>query len=261
MKDKRALLRFNVDIVDHCNLNCKCCGHFSPLAEKSFLSLDSFERDCKRLGELSNGEIERLELMGGEPLLHPQIIDLMRVSRLYFKGVINLDTNGILLSSQADDFFKACYDYDVSIYITTYPLKLNGDKFHEISKKHGIKIIYKESDGIASRSWYKNHRDLTGGQNVEKNFHDCKWGNSCYILEDGKLSTCVMPFKTKHFNRYYGEKFIISKSDYIDIHKAKSLDEIMDFLRKPIPFCRYCLPNNAEQIHWGLSSKKIEEWI
>lgn len=40
-KDK---IRFIVDIVDHCNLNCKCCGHFSPLAQKSFLDKETFEK-------------------------------------------------------------------------------------------------------------------------------------------------------------------------------------------------------------------------
>ena len=37
MKEKRELLRFNVDIVNHCNLNCISCGHFSPLAKKELI--------------------------------------------------------------------------------------------------------------------------------------------------------------------------------------------------------------------------------
>lgn len=61
-KDK---IRFIVDIVDHCNLNCKGCGHFSPLAPKSFLDIGTFETDLRRLNELLNGEIYCLEIMGG----------------------------------------------------------------------------------------------------------------------------------------------------------------------------------------------------
>ena len=38
-------IRFIVDIVDHCNLNCKGCGHFSPLASESFLDIETFEND------------------------------------------------------------------------------------------------------------------------------------------------------------------------------------------------------------------------
>ena len=32
-------------IVDHCNLNCAGCSHFSPLAEHWFVDPEAFERD------------------------------------------------------------------------------------------------------------------------------------------------------------------------------------------------------------------------
>ena len=48
-------LKFEVHIVEHCNLNCKQCEHFSPLAEKSYLPVERYERDCRRLSELSRG--------------------------------------------------------------------------------------------------------------------------------------------------------------------------------------------------------------
>ena len=70
---EKEKIRFIVDIVDHCNLNCKCCGHFSPLAPKGFLDINTFERDLKRLHELLYGHIHCFELMGGESLLHPRL--------------------------------------------------------------------------------------------------------------------------------------------------------------------------------------------
>ena len=63
MKEVRQLLRFNVDIVNHCNLNCVGCGHFSPLAKEYYLPLDSFKRDCEQLSKLTGGVIERMEIM------------------------------------------------------------------------------------------------------------------------------------------------------------------------------------------------------
>ena len=32
-----------VNLADHCNLNCQCCDHFSPIAKKTFLD---FEQIC-----------------------------------------------------------------------------------------------------------------------------------------------------------------------------------------------------------------------
>ena len=69
---EKEKIRFIVDIVDHCNLNCKCCGHFSPLAPKGFLDINTFERDLKRLHELLHGHIHCFELNWVvNRLLHP----------------------------------------------------------------------------------------------------------------------------------------------------------------------------------------------
>ncbi len=36
-------------IVDHCNLKCRGCTHFAPLADPYFKSIEEFENDLKRL--------------------------------------------------------------------------------------------------------------------------------------------------------------------------------------------------------------------
>ena len=39
-RDNRPFIdSFNVDVVAHCNLNCKYCDHFAPLAEEEFVDL------------------------------------------------------------------------------------------------------------------------------------------------------------------------------------------------------------------------------
>ena len=68
---KRRFLSFELHIADHCNLKCKGCIHFSPLAEEKFLDTDIFQRDCQRIAELTdNNRLGKIRLMGGEPLLH-----------------------------------------------------------------------------------------------------------------------------------------------------------------------------------------------
>lgn len=263
MKKVRENLRFNVDIVSHCNLNCKCCGHFSPLATPEFLDVVEFQKDLERIAHLTNGEIDRLELMGGEPLLHPQICDFIRISRNLFPDAeINICTNGILLADQTVEFYETCASKEVAIAISNYPIQLPWDRIEEIRKKHKIKIYLVNTSGSDKRLWFKNHRDLTGSQDIESNFDNCPWGNNCVILEHGKLATCVLPFKAPYFNKFYlTDTFEITSSDYIDIYKAESIDEILTFLASPIKFCRYCKPMDDELIEWGTSKKSIEEWI
>ena len=136
-KDK---IRFIVDIVDHCNLNCKCCGHFSPLASKGFLDINTFERDLKRLHELLQGHIHCFELMGGESLLHPRLYDIVRLTAKYVTGEKYLCTNGVLLSSMPDKFYQLCAETDTIISITMYPIDLNWDEINRKVKLFGTKL-------------------------------------------------------------------------------------------------------------------------
>ena len=84
--------------MDHCNLNCKCCNHFSPIATPFFLKLEDFEKDMARIAVLTEGNIGRIWLIGGEPLLHPDIVAFLYSARKFFPDThITLDTNGTLL--------------------------------------------------------------------------------------------------------------------------------------------------------------------
>lgn len=258
-KDK---IRFIVDIVDHCNLNCKCCGHFSPLAQKSFLDKETFEKDICRLYELLNGNIHCLELMGGEALLHPQLEDFITITNQYVSGEKYLCTNGLLLPNLSDKIYKLCADTNTIISITMYPIDIDWDKINMKASLYATKLYCIKSPGKVTKSWFKNLRDSSGSQNMEENFNKCFWKARCVVLEHGRLSSCVVPFKAKFFQKYFHSNiFDTSLNNSIDIYDAKSIDEIVDFLNKPIPCCKYCLPNQEQEIQWGVSKKDINEWI
>ena len=115
-KKINTLLSFAIHIVEHCNLNCISCAHISPVAKECFYDLNEYITEAKCLSSLFCSEIGELLLMGGEPLLHPDIIEFMRVSReAFIYGNILLVTNGILLDSMKQDFWDACRKYDITI--------------------------------------------------------------------------------------------------------------------------------------------------
>ncbi len=87
-----------VNLADHCNLNCQCCDHFSPIASKTFLDFEQYVKDIKRLAYLTDGKIGLMKLQGGEPLLNDRVIDYMKVTRECFPDShICLFTDGVLL--------------------------------------------------------------------------------------------------------------------------------------------------------------------
>ncbi|MDR1810215.1 MAG: 4Fe-4S cluster-binding domain-containing protein [Prevotella sp.] len=254
------MLNFEVNLTNHCNLNCKGCAHFCSIAEKAFYDIAVFERDCKRLSELTRRKIHFIELMGGEPLLNEQIIDFMRIAREYFDGMIKIVTNGILLPKQKAEFWEACRHYGVEIVLSVYPIKIDTVKIYKMAERYGIKITGRKEDGSETKTWYRYRMDLDGKQNNVKNFYSCHAANTYIHLMDGKLTTCHAPLNSENFNHFFGDRLHLSQQDYIDIYKAKNLREILKFLSKPIPYCRYCMPASSELTNWEVSKKDIFEW-
>ena len=58
------------ELVGNCNLNCKGCNHFSPIAEKGELDCDAFRKDINQLYKVLGDCIHSINLLGGEPLMH-----------------------------------------------------------------------------------------------------------------------------------------------------------------------------------------------
>jgi MoaA/NifB/PqqE/SkfB family radical SAM enzyme len=255
----RTSLRFEVHLTDHCNLNCIGCLHFAPLAEKYFLNIKEYEQDCKQLSNLLNGEIESICLLGGEPLLHPQITEIMEITRKHFPvGEIIIVTNGILLFKLDNFFWKKCHDNSIGISITKYPISLEFDFLEKKAKHYGITFKYFK----IIKEFSKSSLDKEGSQNIIDNSKSCGMINYCIQLRNGKLFTCPLVAYIDIFNRYFNESFQITDKDYVDIYKIKDKYEIFNFLCKPFPFCRYCNIEKLEyNIPWQPSKKQISEWI
>lgn len=257
----RKKLRFETDIAAHCNLNCKCCNHFSPLVDREFVDPEDLEKDFARLSELAGRNNENIDLMGGEPLLHPEIIKIMEIARKYFDGPVNIVTNGLLLQKMKEDFWLSCNKNNIKIIVTSYPIKMDRVSIKKTAKKYSVNLKIRLQMANV-HTWCRLPKDIRGEQDIMKNLKLCLVANFCIFLKDGKLSTCCLPLVAERFNNFFDEKFEVANNDYIDIYSAKNIKEIYDFLSKPMPFCRYCKIREWEVgIEWGISKKDVHEWI
>lgn len=257
-----TLLRVAFHLADHCNLNCKCCDHFSPIAKEKLADFKAFASDMKRLGKLCEGYIGRISLQGGEPLLHPNAIDFAVAARENFPiGSIAFTTNGILLLKQKESFWKTCAQYRISIEITKYPIDLDYEQIQKTAYKFGVHCSFFGNTDLHEKSTYRIPIDVTGSQDIYRNFAKCFHANECIMLKNGRLFTCTVAPNIEHFNWYFGENVVLSELDSIDIYQAESMEQITEFLSKPIPFCRYCNVAGREfGLTWGKSEKDISEW-
>lgn len=260
--DPKQKFTFEVDIAMHCNLKCKSCHHFSPLAKEEITDINVFKRDFQRLKDLFGEDVERIYLLGGEPLLNKDISSYLGIARNYFHNTkIELVSNGILLPKMDNKFWITCHDNRIKISVTKYPIKVDYSKIEEICQRHKVDFAF---FGSAVNDKHMSHYplDINGKQEIEKNFYSCNMANNCITLKKGKLYPCVLPPNIIHFNTYFGENLEVDKKDGIDIYDVQSKEDILNFLSKPIPFCRYCAVERRTYDNlWEYSKQKIEEWI
>lgn len=258
-RKKKRLTRVDIRVTEHCNLNCKSCIALSPLADEGYVGVATVTKDFERLHVLTKGDIEEIHLKGGEPLLHPQLHELVRsLRRIFDKSRIILVTNGILLNKQDDTFWNVCKGTNAEIQISHYPIKIDFESILAASKKHGVKLSYLTGKPQVMFKWVF---DPSGSQNAKKSFYKCFIGSNCFQIHDGRLYNCSLIPSIKYFNKKFNQNMLVTPEDSIDIHAAENFDAILEFSNSPIPFCRYCNANKCQHGGtWEVSKKDIGEW-
>ncbi len=94
-----------IDVNEACNLTCPVCFADSSTAKTAHRPLAEIERMMDAL-VASEGEPDLLQLSGGEPTIHPQILEIIAAAKRRPIRHLMLNTNGIRIA-QEPDFVKA----------------------------------------------------------------------------------------------------------------------------------------------------------
>jgi uncharacterized radical SAM superfamily Fe-S cluster-containing enzyme len=102
-----------IEVNTGCNLNCPIC--FADAGTGFTLTLREVERMLDRLLELE-GEPEVVQFSGGEPTIHPEILDMVRAAKA--RGIPNvmINTNGIRIAKD-ERFLAELAELRLAIYL------------------------------------------------------------------------------------------------------------------------------------------------
>jgi len=255
-------LTIGVYATEHCNLNCKGCTAFSPIANEQFLNVELFTKDIARLATLTGNKLSSFYISGGEPLLHPRLLEILEIAHSYFpEAVLGFMTNGLLLSQMPDTFWEQCSKNKVSINISRYPINIDMHKILEKVKQHNAMLRYVGGNDIPVKTLWKYPLDISGQQPLTRSYDICTQINRCITLKEGKIYPCSAIAGIDHFNRYFHQNLVVSPDDVLDIYQVNDVKEIFNFLCSPKPFCRYCNRKGVTfGIKYGHSKREIEEW-
>lgn len=259
---KCGVLNFEYNLADHCNLNCQCCNHFSPIAEKVFLSCGQLEKDLKRLETLlGNKNVGKVMLLGGEPLLHPEINEILRISRECLpNATLDIITNGLMLPKMKNTFWKSMKDSQVNLKVTKYPINFDYEYCEELAKEHGIMLSYGVVPEPVKTTYHLPIND-NAVFNPYQMYMKCYHANQCVVLREGRLYTCPLAANVHHYNKYYGKHIPAGEDVSIDLHNATDWKEIEEFLKRPNKMCSHCdIYHYTYDIPWAVSKRDIKEW-
>ena len=252
--NKEILHSIETQIVDHCNLNCYGCTHYSTLAPENFINIDNFVSDIKELSQKII--LQKFRIMGGEPLLHPEIDRFIEESRKYFPNTkICIVTNGILLPRMSIKFWGVCRDNNIQMDITKYPPLINDNfsKYLDLCDEHGVKI---GDIHVANKFWFIFNPE--GNSNLLNTFNNCTQ-RDCKNLRNGRLYHCPTCVYIDFYNKYFNKNIPVSEG--IDIYNS-SPKQIIDFFNYPVDTCKFCV-DQSKPWHlkeWKKTTLDENEW-
>lgn len=264
-------LAFEISLTDHCNLSCQMCDHFSQLSDPWFVDMNQFDSDLAQMGRIFEHSIGYISLLGGEPTLHENLIDCIKIVRREFPdSELIILTNGIRLleleHGKNGNLWEVCKDYDVHITVTVYPIKLDYSGIEQKAKEYNVSLtmssnIHAEELTKIVKISDKHTMDLEAS--IDKFYCvNCLYFNKFNVLKDGRLYMCPIAAHINIFNHKFKTELQLKEEDSLDIYKIKDWREIAEFSSRYIPFCSYCdLKNWGPHSQWKASKKTIDEYV
>jgi len=171
-----------------CNLSCKGCNHFSNyFAPGSKINTDTLIKDIKTI--LPRLDIERVSVIGGEPLLNPRCEEIVNACRSHTNSFVYLYTNGVLLLQNEGWIRKVLEDPKVYLRVSVHTNEVRKI----LEKFRHPKLLVTEHD-VGQDMWFDSIKKRNGKvypynhRNIAKSYKVCSCPNT--QLFRGKLWKC-----------------------------------------------------------------------
>lgn len=234
----------DINVVLHCNKRCVSCSHASPFARPFFMKVEDMVADLDALKPLAH--FEMVTLVGGEPLLHPQLIAFMKAAAE--SGICDkvcVITNGILLPKMPDEFWKELQVLRLSIYGGLDPA------IKPMAEQRGIDDGF-EFQPYEYPEFFKQLKAVPD-DGVES-FKSCEWKSNCYTAHLGRFYLCPQ-------SAFFPNRFMDHESkDGLPL-AGLTEEALSSYLNRVEPFeaCKICCASKKAAAPWRESNRK--DWV
>lgn len=261
-RSAKRVTRHSVEynVTEHCNLSCYGCDHASPLLPDRFVAVEDFARDLTALARVFHAE--QLRILGGEPLLHPDLLQFLREGRR--TGVADsiwIYTNGVLLHTMPAELWELIDGLHISVY-PGVRRRLDDAECERLCKAHGIKL---EVEHYTKFTRTLINRQIRERKLVRAIYRHCEMAAECNTVHDGRFYKCApAPFMGPRLAQQ-GIDFNHRAQDSVALRDNPTLQKDMDRYfnaNTPLAACSYCLGTCGPLVpHRQLDRKGCEAWL
>lgn len=236
----------DVNVVTHCNSRCTSCSHASPFSKPWFMDISQLRND---LGELKKAMyFTRVQLVGGEPTLHPKLVDLMiAAAEAGIADTVSVITNGRLLHRMPEDFWKTTRVLCISKYGNT-PVE-NIELAERKRDEYGFLL-----EVTPWPEFFQQFKPVP--DDGQESFRNCHWKDDCWTVHNGYLYLCPQSI-------FFTERFLHEDPRENGVAVEGISPELIEALihrEKPLSACSICTGGYHKAAPWK-ESRNMNEWI
>ncbi|TAA47917.1 radical SAM protein [Corallincola spongiicola] len=227
-------------IVDHCNLKCAECCSLSPMLPARCVTPAQVKADLE--AALKVVAPTYLKLVGGEPLLHPQLMECIEVARP-LANILSVTTNALLIEKMPDRFWQLLDGLTISIYPKP---KLPPTTLAFIKRKAAefdVELNLKEQSNFVQMTRWQAPATEDETRDV---FAGCWLRERCHIVDQGRFYMCTRP---PHFDSFNGGNTKYLDDGVVLDERPTLVTEVHQYLTReqPLATCYRCLGGFADE--------------
>ncbi|HEY1100751.1 MAG TPA: radical SAM protein [Myxococcota bacterium] len=253
---------FELHVTEHCNLRCAHCCNTSPYLSKKTLEPAAIAATLSTMSNVLHADV--FKIMGGEPLLHPEITEVLRVVKKSGVGdVVRLFTNGLLLSRMDDAFWRELDHLTVSSY-TSAPVKPEHVALiEEKARAFDVVLNIKPVEAFSQVMHNVQRHDDVG---IQQTWEQCWLRHRCLVARDGRFFICTRSayLTDMHERVALTEPFADPErrrdEDSVAVDDPDLADKVLALLNRKVPLhaCRFCLGGDGpREKHTQLSRDDV----
>lgn len=240
-------------MVGHaCELRCRSCTNGIGLLPMTLFPVTAIERDIELAASVLHADVA--VVLGGEPLMHPDLLRLMRSTR--DSGIadsVRVLTNGIRLHRMPGEFWSELEDLRISIYPGETPAG-NVALARERSQEHGFALSFYDVVNDPFRAVHT--REARTDASAQETWLGCWYRSNTRKIEAGHFWRCCT---SPHISQA-----ILGLAPDVDGLPLDGITEesLEAFLARDtfMESCRRCHGNTGPQIAWSEERDKTR-WL